>query len=41
MDTEGPRRDPEAERKTLAYVLAASPRFEPVDVGRWRLPVTE
>jgi mannose-6-phosphate isomerase-like protein (cupin superfamily) len=24
--------------ETLAYVSAASPPFEPADVGRWRLP---
>ena len=41
MDTEGPRRDSESERETLAYGSAASRRFEPVDVGRWRLPATE
>lgn len=27
--------------QTLVYVSAASPPFEPVDVGRWRLPAAE
>jgi mannose-6-phosphate isomerase-like protein (cupin superfamily) len=27
--------------ETLVYVSAASPPFEPVDVGRWRLPAAE
>ena len=27
--------------QTLVYVSAASPPFEPADVGRWRLPASE
>lgn len=27
--------------QTLVYVSAASPPFEPVDIGRWRLPAAE
>jgi hypothetical protein len=27
--------------ETLVYVSATSPPFEPVDVGRWRLPAAE
>ncbi len=38
-DTDHAIRNPSDE--TLVYVSAASPPFEPADVGRWRLPATE
>ena len=38
-DTDHAIRNPSDE--TLVYVSAASPPFEPADVGRWRLPAAE
>ena len=38
-DTDHAIRNPSDE--TLVYVSAASPPFEPADVGRWKLPAAE